>query len=336
MSLGIVGVSYRGASLQERERAIYLLRAFETDSLLTKRFFGEGGSFVLLTTCHRAEIYYFTLLSKNVQAELVAYLSSSGVCPYAYQGQACFKHLFTVTSGVDSLIFGETEIQGQVKRAYIKAHSDRDLPFTLHFLFQKALKEGKAIRTCSRTSPAITIESVVEELLVKNKKTRYSQLLFVGYSAIHRRIARGLRMRGFDRITFCSRTPLSLPYPRIARHQLSFQDPYDVIFFGTSDLEKDFPLLSLTSLSCIENRVVFDFNVPRTFSVPHAEDIVYLDMDVMSACIEKKCVPIWGIMSQKKTLLVSAARKQWAVYEKKCSQPSFSPIRFSCSKLLIL
>ncbi|EPP32603.1 glutamyl-tRNAGlu reductase, N-terminal domain protein, partial [Chlamydia psittaci C1/97] len=57
MVLGVVGISYREAALKEREAVINILKDFEADSFFSQRFFGDDGSFVLLLTCHRAEIY---------------------------------------------------------------------------------------------------------------------------------------------------------------------------------------------------------------------------------------------------------------------------------------
>ncbi|BAE81749.1 glutamyl tRNA reductase [Chlamydia felis Fe/C-56] len=338
MVLGVVGISYREAALKEREAVINILKTFEADTLLAQRFFGGDGSFVLLLTCHRAEIYYFSKSNANVQSKLLSWISSLGTRPYCYQGLACFTHLFTVTSGMDSLIFGETEIQGQVKRAYIKAKTDRELPFALHFLFQKALKEGKDFRSqVSLSYPVVTMESIVEETLDLHGKSTKDKLLFIGYSDVNRKIAKGLSAKGYRNLIFCSRKNIPIPYDTVARSQLSFGKPYDVIFFGSSESARDFPGLSLESLAGIPNRVVFDFNVPRTFTlVERPEGISYLDMDFISERVQKKLQISKQCTNKEKPFLALAARKQWEVYEKKSSNISLSQIRTSRPKLLIL
>ncbi|ADZ18716.1 glutamyl-tRNA reductase [Chlamydia psittaci] len=338
MVLGVVGISYREAALKEREAVINILKDFEADSFFSQRFFGDDGSFVLLLTCHRAEIYYFSKSNRHVQSKLLSRISSLGARPYCYQGLACFTHLFTVTSGMDSLISGETEIQGQVKRAYIKAKTDRELPFALHFLFQKALKEGKDFRSqVSLSHPVVTIESVVEETLDLHGKSTKDKLLFIGYSDINRKIAKGLSAKGYRNLIFCSRKNISIPYDTVARSQLSFREPYDVIFFGSSESAKDFSGLSLESLASIPNRVIFDFNVPRTFTLAESpKDIICLDMDFISERVQKKLQISKQCTDKEKPFLALAARKQWEVYEKKSSHIPSSQVRASRPKLLIL
>ncbi|WP_348664146.1 glutamyl-tRNA reductase [Chlamydia vaughanii] len=338
MVLGVVGISYREAALKEREAAINILKDFEANPLFAQRFFGDGGSFILLLTCHRAEIYYFSQSDNQIQSDVISRISSLGARPYCYQGLACFNHLFTVTSGMDSLISGETEIQGQVKRAYIKAKTERSLPFALHFLFQKALKEGKGFRSqVSLSHPVVTIESIVEETLDLHGKSIKDKLLFIGYSDINRKIAKGLSAKGYRNLIFCSRKNLSIPYDTIARSQLSFREPYDVIFFGSSESANDFSGLSLESLASIPSRVIFDFNVPRTFTLmERPKGIICLDMDFISERVQKKLQVNKQSTNKEKPFLALAARKQWEVYEKKCSCMPSSQVRSSRPKLLIL
>lgn len=339
MVLGVIGVSFREAALEEREVVIHLFKEFETNPLLAQRFLGEDGAFILLLTCHRAEMYFFSPKDHKIIPELTALISeASGVTPYCYQGFVCFRHLFTVTSGMDSLIFGETEIQGQVKRAYMKAKAERELPFTLHFLFQKALKEGKGFRAQLIIShPKDIMEAVIEEIITECGKSREDTFLFLGYSVINRKIARGLKARGYHNLTFCSRRKRSISYNTISRSELSFEDPYDVIFFGSSESARDIPGLSLESLASIRNRLIFDLNVPRTFALYHTPaDAIYLDMDFISECIQQKLQKYLPSANKDKPFLALVARKQWEAYEKKYSCVSSEQIRALSSKSLIL
>ncbi|WP_286027332.1 glutamyl-tRNA reductase [Chlamydia gallinacea] len=339
MVLGVVGVSFREAALEAREAVIRLFKEFETNPLVAQRFLGENGSFVLLLTCHRAEMYFFSPIGHKIVPEITALISEvSGVTPYCYQGFVCFRHLFTVTSGMDSLIFGETEIQGQVKRAYMTAKAERELPFALHFLFQKALKEGKGFRSQLVIShPKDIMESVIEEIITECGKSREDTFLFIGYSVINRKIARGLKARGYPNLTFCSRKKRSVAYNMISRNELSFEDPYDVIFFGFAESIGDFPNLSLESLASIRNRLIFDLNVPRTLALCHTPtDAIYLDMDFISECVQQKLQKYLPSTNKDTPFLALVARKQWEAYEKKHSYIASEQIRVFSSKSLIL
>nr|CRI42836.1 Glutamyl-tRNA reductase [Chlamydia pneumoniae] len=321
MVLGVVGISYREAALKERERAIQYLQSFEKNLFLAQRFLGKGGAFIPLLTCHRAELYYYSESPEIAQAALLSELTSQGIRPYRHRGLSCFTHLFQVTSGIDSLIFGETEIQGQVKRAYLKGSKERELSFDLHFLFQKALKEGKEYRSrIGFPDHQVTIESVVQEILLSYDKSIYTNFLFVGYSDINRKVAAYLYQHGYHRITFCSRQQVTAPYRTLSRETLSFRQPYDVIFFGSSESASQFSDLSCESLASIPKRIVFDFNVPRTFLWKETPTgFVYLDIDFISECVQKRLQCTKEGVNKAKLLLTCAAKKQWEIYEKKSS-----------------
>ena len=92
-----------------------------------------------------------------------------------------------MTSGFDSAILAETEIQGQVKSCYQQAHQTRELPFELHYLFQKALKTGKEIRTKLKfTKPIVDLEQAI---LHFGQGMEQPQILFVGASRTNLKIA---------------------------------------------------------------------------------------------------------------------------------------------------
>ncbi|SPN73832.1 Glutamyl-tRNA reductase,glutamyl-tRNA reductase,Glutamyl-tRNA reductase,glutamyl-tRNA reductase,Glutamyl-tRNAGlu reductase, N-terminal domain [Chlamydia serpentis] len=332
MVLGVVGISYREAALKERERAIQYLKSFEENLFLAQNCLGPRGAFVSLLTCHRAELYYYSASPQIAQAALLSEFTSCGVRPYCHRGMSCFSHLFCVTSGLDSLIFGETEIQGQVKRAYLKTAKQRSLPFDLHFLFQKALKEGKDYR--SQTifpRNEVTIETVIRESLLIYGKSVDANLLFVGYSDINRKVAGSLYQNGYYNITFCSRQKVTSPYLTLPREALSFRQSYDVIFFGSSEPASQFLDLSYQTLASVPHRIIFDFNVPRTFLWKEPpKDFIYLDMDFISEYMQKRLPCSEKEANKAKFFLTCAAKKQWEIYEKKSSHISQRQISTSC------
>ncbi len=80
---------------------------------------------VLLQTCNRIELYY-----------------GEGDVP-----DDVARHLFRVTSGLESALVGERAVQGQVKNSYMQAISQYRLPTAMHKLFTSALQVGKRVRT---------------------------------------------------------------------------------------------------------------------------------------------------------------------------------------------
>lgn len=329
MQLGVIGVSHHNTVLEQRECVIEIFREIEAGNACKEQFLGADASFVLLMTCHRVELYYHvaslsTYFEAKIQSLLETIYLKSKVKPYHYENAACFVHLFSVTGGADSLVLGETEIQGQVKRSYLQAHQQYKLSSAMHFLFQKALKEGKAIR--SQQEQMLTncsLVEVVKDLLKRNNKTNKSRLLFIGYSEINRKIASGLQEYGFVDITFCSRSPHKVPYPCILRRHVSLFNPFDILFFGASDLLNDFPSLSLADLQVKHlQRIIFDFNVPRIFKETSSYQTLQLfDMEILSqrlrAYIAQSETRV-ATQNMRKHLFEQAAYKQWMIFMKKC------------------
>jgi glutamyl-tRNA reductase len=206
MQVAVIGINHKQADVTFREAiAQAILRHFSIGRTIASQ--------VLLLTCNRAEIYFSgdnlpELHQRCLQAlrEEISF-EFEQKC-YSFFGKDCFLHLAQVTSGLDSALILESEIQGQVKQAYETAKSSNNLSSDLHFLFQKCLRIGKTIRTrfCS------TKKSVpdLEQAIYLHAKQYFHNLvpapLFVGASEINRKIALYLKKQGVEGMQFCNRT----------------------------------------------------------------------------------------------------------------------------------
>lgn len=126
---------------------------------------------VVLSTCNRVEIYGAAEEIQDKAALIFQQFSADvDVTPYVYvkEGAEAVEHLFSVTSGLDSMVIGETEIAGQVKNAYQAAQEAKLTGPLLNRLFQTALKTGKEIRTHTAVGRGATsVGSVAVELVEK-------------------------------------------------------------------------------------------------------------------------------------------------------------------------
>jgi glutamyl-tRNA reductase len=124
-SLLALGVSHKTAPVALRERlALPEGRAARILGDLTAR--PEIHEAVAISTCNRTELYL--VAGDPVEAENLALAELSrqaGIRPtellgrlYSLHGAEAVRHLFSVAAGLDSMIVGEAEVQGQVKRAY--------------------------------------------------------------------------------------------------------------------------------------------------------------------------------------------------------------------------
>src|SRR5690606_6767614 len=147
MSICLFGINHKTADVSIRERfAIAETQYAEKIQELIKH--PAIDAVVILSTCNRTEYY---LSVKSVQAFRHYYheLFGSETDPeviYHYSDAKAVAHLFAVTAGIDSLVIGETQIQGQVKSAFDKAKSIR-IDSALDKLFQMAFKAAKSVRS---------------------------------------------------------------------------------------------------------------------------------------------------------------------------------------------
>jgi len=168
MKLFVAGISYKTAPVALREPlAVHpsRLRCYGCRLKLA----GNLSEVVLLSTCNRVEIYGVTSWASGKAHRLFQLLSSSDLdfAPHIYvkEGEEAVQHLFSVVSGLDSMVLGETEITGQVKLAYQAAQDAKLTGHMTNRLFQTALQVAKEIRTQTNIGRGATsVGSVAVEL----------------------------------------------------------------------------------------------------------------------------------------------------------------------------
>jgi len=172
MNIFVAGLSYKTAPVEVREQLAVRPSLLPCHGCRLKLNAGLE-EVVLLSTCNRVEIYGTT--ASWVQGKvhrLFRQLCTTDIdlTPYIYvkEGAAAVEHLFSVTSGLDSMVIGETEITGQVKNAYQAAQQAGLTGRVLNRLFQTALQIGKEIRTHTAIGRGATsVGSVAVELAEK-------------------------------------------------------------------------------------------------------------------------------------------------------------------------
>jgi glutamyl-tRNA reductase len=170
---------------------------------------------VAISTCNRTELYLVT--ADPVEAENVALgiLSrQAGLRPtellgaiYSLRGPAVVEHLFSVTAGLDSMIVGEAEVQGQVKRSYEMALVEGVTGPVANRLFRDALGTGKRVRSetdIARSS--VSVSSVAVKLasdFLGDLTDR--RVLVIGAGENAELTARALRDRGVEALFVANR-----------------------------------------------------------------------------------------------------------------------------------
>ena len=149
MSLAVVGVNHRTAPLEVRERFAHAAR--EVPASLERVLAAGAGGGVLLSTCNRTEFYLAEPGARAPDA-VWAILSerlgdgrSASAYGYFRRDRDAVRHLYRVSAGLESMVLGESQIQGQVREAWEMSKSQAGP--VLHRLFQSALLVGARVRT---------------------------------------------------------------------------------------------------------------------------------------------------------------------------------------------
>jgi glutamyl-tRNA reductase len=154
MSVVVVGLNHRTAPLALLERASVSPQRLGK-ALVDLRSRSAVSEAVVLSTCNRTEVYVVAERFHPAFAEVRDLLATvADVTPdrlndhlYMHHDADAVRHLFTVASGIDSAVLGESEILGQVRSAWEHAQAEQAARSGLNLLFRHALEVGKRART---------------------------------------------------------------------------------------------------------------------------------------------------------------------------------------------
>ena len=213
MTLLAAGISHRTASVRERER--FALNHREAP-LALQSLLGRFGNGVVLSTCNRVELYINSQDPAATPADLIAHLSEfkglddDAPLPRFYQltGSETAAHLFRVAAGVDSMVLGEGQILGQVRRALQGASRAGSLDPVLSRLFHSALETGKRCRHETDIARfAVSVSSAAVDLARDQiGSLAGKRALVVGAGEAGKLAARALRDAGVHDLAVTGRT----------------------------------------------------------------------------------------------------------------------------------
>ncbi|WP_132471752.1 glutamyl-tRNA reductase [Rhodococcus sp. SMB37] len=154
MSVLLVGISHRSApvSVLEKVAVADTDRPKLTDKMMASDHISEA---MIVSTCNRVEIYAVVDAFHGALADVSELLSEhAGLTladlhkhAYVRYSEAAAEHLFSVASGLDSMVVGEQQILGQIRTAYATADAQQAAGRALHELAQQALRVGKRVHS---------------------------------------------------------------------------------------------------------------------------------------------------------------------------------------------
>ena len=215
MPIIVIGLSHRSAPVTVREKFAFAEHRIPA-TLQNLRDSGVASEGVILSTCNRVELYAFTHLESR---EAFSAIKEFLVRTHDYQDPLndeiyslgephSLEHLFKVASGLDSMVLGETEILGQLKKAYDLALQHRHSGSRLNKAFQRAFNVAKFIRTETNIQRgSVSVGSVAVELAEKIfTQLSGHQVMVIGAGDTSEKTARSLLSRGAQSIIVSNRS----------------------------------------------------------------------------------------------------------------------------------
>ena len=216
-SLVVVGLNHRSAPIDLLERLAvsdeHLPKALhdlcERDDVLES---------VVLSTCNRIEIYAAVSRFHAGAQDLRNFMAEfCHIAPedfadqlYTYHDEGAVRHLFRVSAGIDSMVVGESEILGQVRRAYQRASEEGTVHRLLGQAFRQALRVGKRARTETAIGRnPVSVSSAAVELARRafsGQTLAGKKVIIVGAGKMGTLAAAALAKAGAGDITVINRT----------------------------------------------------------------------------------------------------------------------------------
>ncbi len=309
MSIVLVGLNHKTAPVAVRERLAFTEEACAEGLrlLVDGEIVNEG---LIFSTCNRVEVLAATgneRLSEGKE-RIEDFLSQSRCLPhedfsghlYSHADDAAVRHVFRVASSLDSMVVGEPQVLGQVRRAYSVAVEAGTAGRVLNRLVHQAFRVAKRVRTeTGIASSAVSISYTAVELGRKvfgNLKDR--TVLIVGAGEMAKLSAKHLVSAGVSRVLVTNRT-------ESAAQQLASQFNGEAVDFArlpTHLAEADIvicstgaskylitPEIAREALELRRNRPAFfiDISVPRNIDpeVGRIPNLFIFDIDDLESVI---------------------------------------------------
>ncbi len=214
MEVLCLGVSHQTADVAIRERFAFAEHELGvcTGELRGRPGLGEA---LIISTCNRVELYAAAADRVAGLASIEAFLAARvALAPedrqffYRRDGAGAVRHLFRVVSGLESMVLGETEILGQVKKAYSVAAESGATARYLNKLFQRAFNVAKEVRTKTNiTRGPVSVGSVAVDLAEKIfGRLGTCRAMILGAGETSELTARALMSRGAHGIFVANRS----------------------------------------------------------------------------------------------------------------------------------
>lgn len=308
--IGVIGISYKTAPLEIRERFSFPKEDIVPFSELLQQE-TEIADLVLISTCNRTEIYFSQDKHDNQTAfELIyevikKFKRINDHCwQYFYHrsNAGAVRHLFEVVSGLDSLIIGEDQIIGQVKEAYLVCTELALTDAVLMRLFQKSFEAGKRVRTETGIKLGITSVSsaAVEMCATILNGVSDKTVLLIGTGETGNLALQNIHKKGVKQIGVTNRTfekaektankynGMAIPFESFEKYLHGFDIVMVATSAGTSIVTAEM-VKRTREIRPDHKQVYIDLSVPRNIegAVAQIENVELLGVDDLQEIVRQ-------------------------------------------------
>lgn len=217
MSIVLVGLNHKTAPVELRERLAFTDAACAEGlrALVDGELVREG---LIVSTCNRVEVLASSAPERGAEAaeRIGKFLSSERAIPkdffsshlYTHADDEAVRHVFRVASSLDSMVVGEPQVLGQVRRAYTVAVEAGTAGRVLHRLVHASLRVAKRVRTeTGIAASAVSISFTAVELGRKIfGSLEGATVLLIGAGEMAELAAKHLSSAGASRVLVTNRT----------------------------------------------------------------------------------------------------------------------------------
>lgn len=292
----------------------------------------------VLSTCNRMEIYVVALSQHRGVKEVIEWMSKiSGIpvlelCQHRFilYNEDATRHLFEVSSGLDSVVLGEGQILAQVRQVKKLGQGVSGFGRKISGLFEHAIIAGKRVRTETNiSSGSVSVSSAAVELgLMKLPEPSYgsARVLVIGAGKMGKLVIKHLAAKGCTDMVVVNRTEervaalkKELKDTEIVYKQLSEMmvcaGEADVIFTCTAS---DAPLFTKEHVQRLlpvdpkfERRLFIDISVPRNVEpiVSDLTDAEVYNVDDLKEVVEANKEDRLRKAMEAKTVISEELRK---------------------------
>ncbi len=293
-----------------RKSPIHILERFTfkdiDDAYSRFKEHADLSEFVILQTCNRVELFG---AAKKFDIEKIkkTWASLSGLEENAFkenlelcENTEVFDHLLRLTSGLDSMVVGEEQILGQIKKSITSARERKISGQHLNTLFDKAIRVGTRVRSSTGINQGgVSIGSMAVKLAEENVddlKSKHILLIGTGESATL--VAKSLKKREYQFLVSSRTLERSKAFSEtIGGTPIRFEDvitgfeKYDVIFVATAApyFLVTFDRIIKAMKQSPKGKMILDLSNPRTVDekVATIAGIKLMNIDQIAEMVDK-------------------------------------------------